>query len=280
MNQPNDDIIKAAIASTLTAEEKALGAFLGAMHECKLDGAKMREAMLRVLGITGEAQPAEQAKGQEAVGSVYISHHKGMENRDFDYWGNLPDGSHMLYPTPPAQPAREWVGLTDSDRRTVWDEVQRSKEPDDFTYAAAIESKLREKNAGLPAADAKAGGEFIFARARRRLSDVADARKEWPDQDPVWLWQFSFDDREFPNADELEQVTLYARPQPQAEALRVPDGYVLVPVEPTDEMRDAGNEVILDRGKLFRAWKAMLSAAPQTAAQTQEALNPEQRGPQ
>lgn len=50
----------------------------------------------------------------------------------------------------------------------------------------------------------------------------------------------------------------------------VPDGFVLVPVEPTDEMRDAGNEIILDRGKLFRAWAVMLSASPQQAAQTQE----------
>ncbi len=34
-----------------------------------------------------------------------------------------------------------------------------------------------------------------------------------------------------------------------------------VPVEPTEAMRDAGNEIILDRSKLYRAWKAMLRAA-------------------
>lgn len=38
-------------APGLTKEEKALGAFLAAMHECGHDGAKMREAMLAVLGI-------------------------------------------------------------------------------------------------------------------------------------------------------------------------------------------------------------------------------------
>lgn len=64
--------------------------------------------------------------------------------------------------------------------------------------------------------------------------------------------------------------SLAAPPTPPAGVL---DEFVLVPVEPTDEMRDAGNEIILDRGKLFRAWRAMLSAAPQPAAQTQETTN-------
>lgn len=35
----------------LTKEEKALGAFLAAMHDCKLDGQEMRKAMLKVLGV-------------------------------------------------------------------------------------------------------------------------------------------------------------------------------------------------------------------------------------
>ncbi|MBZ9665786.1 hypothetical protein H3221_013595 [Pseudomonas sp. LMG 31766] len=42
----------------------------------------------------------------------------------------------------------------------------------------------------------------------------------------------------------------------------VPDGYALVPVEPTDEMRDAGNVYTLNRSTLFRSWHAMLAAAP------------------
>ena len=42
-------------------------------------------------------------------------------------------------------------------------------------------------------------------------------------------------------------------------------GWKLVPVQPTDEMRDAGNVIILDRGALFAAYRAMLNAAPQPA---------------
>lgn len=42
----------------------------------------------------------------------------------------------------------------------------------------------------------------------------------------------------------------------------VPEVWTLVPVQMTDAMRDAGNEIILDRCKLVRAYKAMLAAAP------------------
>ena len=44
-------------------------------------------------------QPAQQ---QEPVGAVTVSHYKGLENNDFDYWGSLPDGTHNLYTSPPA----------------------------------------------------------------------------------------------------------------------------------------------------------------------------------
>lgn len=55
-DEQEKQIIKAAVASTMTEEQKALGAFLGAMHDCKLDGKKMREAMLGILGITGDGR--------------------------------------------------------------------------------------------------------------------------------------------------------------------------------------------------------------------------------
>ena len=41
-----------------------------------------------------------------------------------------------------------------------------------------------------------------------------------------------------------------------------PDGWVLVPKEPTDEMLDAASMVTL-RGALISAWKRMLAAAPE-----------------
>lgn len=43
------------------------------------------------------------AEELESVGLVSISHFRGvkeMENYDFDYWGELPDGTHLLYTAP------------------------------------------------------------------------------------------------------------------------------------------------------------------------------------
>jgi len=48
------------------------------------------------------AQPA-----QEPVGTLNISRYKGhLVNHDFDYFGELPDGTYSVYTTPP-QPAQE-----------------------------------------------------------------------------------------------------------------------------------------------------------------------------
>lgn len=43
--------------------------------------------------------------------------------------------------------------------------------------------------------------------------------------------------------------------------------YKLVPYQPTDEMRDAGNLNIRNRGALFAAWKHMWLAAPEVDTQ-------------
>lgn len=51
----------------------------------------------------------------------------------------------------------------------------------------------------------------------------------------------------------------------------VPDGYALVPVEPTFEMRDAGNVYTLNRSTLFAIWRAMLDAAPTVNAEQVQA---------
>lgn len=53
-----------------------------------------------------------------------------------------------------AHPAREWVGLTDADKTVLWANHGMFDDQMD-----AIEAMLREKNAGQPAADDKAGGE-------------------------------------------------------------------------------------------------------------------------
>ncbi len=42
----------------------------------------------------------------------------------------------------------------------------------------------------------------------------------------------------------------------------IPDGWQLVPIEPTDEMLIAGDIYMDGISQLFRAWAAMLEAAP------------------
>ena len=44
--------------------------------------------------------------------------------------------------------------------------------------------------------------------------------------------------------------------------MNIPEGYKLVPVFPTDDMRDAGNVFVLSRAILFESYRAMLAAAP------------------
>lgn len=67
---------------------------------CAMNGAS---AAMQALRAAIEA--AEKAK---PVGMLHVSHYKSLENREFDYWGDLPDGHHSLYAALPAQqPARQ-----------------------------------------------------------------------------------------------------------------------------------------------------------------------------
>jgi hypothetical protein len=50
--------------------------------------------------------------------------------------------------------------------------------------------------------------------------------------------------------------------------------YRLVPYQPTDEMRDAGNLNIRNRGALFATWKNMWLAAPDVAVPFQATMMP------
>lgn len=54
--------------------------------------------------VFGAMPPTQE---DEPVGDVTISHHKGLENRDFDYYGNLPDGTHKLYTRPQGDELRK-----------------------------------------------------------------------------------------------------------------------------------------------------------------------------
>jgi hypothetical protein len=55
-------------------------------------------------------------------------------------WDKLYPDMDALYTTPPQ---RTWVGLTDKERREVWDSCERQTPT---TYVKAIEAKLKEKN--------------------------------------------------------------------------------------------------------------------------------------
>ena len=58
-----------------------------------------------------------------------------------------------------AQPAREWVGLTDDERNEIYRKsfklIDSRLVGEQVDFVRAIESKLREKNAGLPVSSPK-----------------------------------------------------------------------------------------------------------------------------
>jgi hypothetical protein len=53
------------------------------------------------------------------------------------------DTSQIFYAKHHPIPQRTWVGLTDEERRAVWDSCERQTPT---TYVKAIEAKLKEKN--------------------------------------------------------------------------------------------------------------------------------------
>lgn len=73
------------------------------------------------------------------------------------------------------------------------------------------------------------------------------------------------------SANQMQAYALAAIAASQA-VVAVP-GWQLVPVMMTDAMRDAGNEYTQSRSVLHCAWRAMLAAAPQPAAQHPEKVD-------
>lgn len=158
----------------------------------------------KINGLTGEAQPAEQAKGQEAVAEAEkladwvallneasrIVQHKPTWNRfidgtplqnDIAVWmadfarAYVLSAIDVLKPitTPPAQPAREWVGLTGSDVIQLMPDDSRDLTMGQLVdYGRAIESKLREKNAGQTSD--KANVEAAILAEREACAQVCD----------------------------------------------------------------------------------------------------------
>ena len=77
-------------------------------------------------------------------------------------------------------------------------------------------------------------------------------------------WLLMESDSQYRNLDFGEP--LYARPVPA-----IPEGYALVPVEPTDEMKEAGRKelgALYGRHGAANCYKAMISAAKEQANET------------
>lgn len=181
--------------SELTKEQKALGAFLAAMHDCGHDGAKMREAMFGVLGLTAES--AEQREQGQAPGNTLLSRVEELYNKAFMPWR---EAEHLA---------------------------------------------LSESGIGNSKID-----ELIGECASSPVVTILDDEEV----------------REFVRSILVHSGPLYTTPPTPPTG--VPDGYVLVPVEPTPEMLAALWAYKSD--SLQDCYRAMLSAAPQPAAQTQE----------
>ena len=85
------------------------------------------------------AQPKQEPVAQpDSVGYVYSVHGERIKNACIR--SDIPNGT-PLYTTPPQ---RTWVGLTDEDKQTAFDETQEGG--GFWEFADAIEAKLKEKN--------------------------------------------------------------------------------------------------------------------------------------
>lgn len=98
-------------APTLTKEETALGAFLSAMHDCHLDGGRMREAMLGVLGIIGQERAADKTGGEVVAWIEWDG--SSIAYNPLPAAKNLPHGRYDLYTRPQQQSSQVAQPLTE-----------------------------------------------------------------------------------------------------------------------------------------------------------------------
>lgn len=71
--------------------------------------------------------------------------------------------------------------------------------------------------------------------------------------------------REQVATDEIERLRQRVQelePQPNTNPAPIPEGWQLVPIEPTEEMRDEGREMYRNDGDELDIYQAMLAAAP------------------
>lgn len=74
------------------------------------------------------------------VGTLNISRYKGhLVNHNFDYYGELPDGTYPLYTSPAPQPAA-LQPLTDEELGAMWVAARRNSPVPHVVFARAIEA--------------------------------------------------------------------------------------------------------------------------------------------
>jgi hypothetical protein len=100
-----------------------------------------------VIPLYTQPQPAQpKAEKQEPVAMIKeVKTHDGYLTKAVCWnvrWHELPVGTELH--THP-QPKREWVGLTDEDKKSFWTADQMTQEEWDEFYQA-VEAKLKEKN--------------------------------------------------------------------------------------------------------------------------------------
>lgn len=159
-SEPVKPLFAAKIAARKWAELQDEGA---RMQSIAFDGHKSGQAgTIDPWGVVRWGQAAQGAG--EAIGTLSVSHYKGLENRDFDYFGNLPDGSYTLYTHPtPAQPApvvpEGWIDGVLREVAELPDRTSPEDEPDMMLVTADELRSILLAATPTPPAQAEQQGE-------------------------------------------------------------------------------------------------------------------------
>ncbi len=94
----------------------------------------------------------------------------------------------------------------------------------------------------------------LAAKVRKVREDAADF-----DGDRRGMWEHQEEQEQLL----LEEAVKYTAPP--APVLRVPDGWQLVPLEPTEEMNKAGWRAMNEHDAINPTYRAMLAAAPEAS---------------
>jgi hypothetical protein len=127
-------------------KDKALNLALEALDIVKIHFTQNRHVNEAITAI----KQARSAPVQEPVHQWRQKHSPyWYDGYPDNYDGGGPYETRVLYTTPPAA-QRQWVGLTQQERKDIWREAIGWGDPshDDIGLMIAIEAKFKEKNNG------------------------------------------------------------------------------------------------------------------------------------